>query len=61
MIDSVTRNAMFSFMDGFNGYNQIRMVPKDVEKTTFKMPIGNFYNTMMPFRLKMQVQQTNAH
>ena len=45
-------NTMFSFMDGFNGYNQIRMAPRDVEKTTIITPIGNFYYTVMPFGLK---------
>ena len=30
-----TGNAMFSFLDGFSGYNQIRMAPRDAEKTTF--------------------------
>ena len=43
---------MFSFMDGFNGYNQICTEPKDVEKTTFRTPIENFYYTVMPFKLK---------
>ena len=43
---------MFSFMDGFSGYNQIRVAPKDEEKTAFRTPIGNFYYTMIPFRLK---------
>ena len=43
---------MFSFMDGYSGYNQIRMAAKDVEKTTFKTLIGNFYYTVMPFSLK---------
>ena len=43
---------MFSFMDGFNGYNQIRMAPKDAEKTAFRTPMGNFYYTVMPFGLK---------
>ena len=52
LIDSTIGNAMFSFMDGFSGYNQIRMVPKDVKKTAFKTPIGNFYYTVMPFGLK---------
>ena len=28
------------------------MVPKDVEKTAFKTPIGNLYYIMMPFGLK---------
>ena len=52
LIDSTARNAMFSFMDGFRGYNQIRMAVKDAEKTDFKTPIGNFYYTVMPFGLK---------
>ena len=33
-------------------YNKIRMVPKYVEKTTVRMPIGNFYYIIMHFRLK---------
>uniref|UniRef100_A0A2N9G4R5 RNA-directed DNA polymerase n=1 Tax=Fagus sylvatica TaxID=28930 RepID=A0A2N9G4R5_FAGSY len=45
-------HAMFSFMDGFSGYNQIFMSPKDAEKTAFRTPIGNFYYTVMPFGLK---------
>ena len=28
------------------------MVPRDAEKTAFKTPIENFYNTMMSFGLK---------
>ena len=43
---------MFSFMDRYSGYNQIRMATKDAEKTTFKTPIENFYFTVMPFGLK---------
>ena len=43
---------MFSFMDGFSGYNQIRMAPKDAEKMTFRTPIGNFYYTVILFGLK---------
>ena len=43
---------MFSFMDGFSGYNQIRMAPKDAEKTVFRTPVGNFYYTVMSFGLK---------
>lgn len=51
-MDSMARSSMFSFMDGYNGYNQIWMAVKDVEKTTFRTPIGNFYYIMMPFVLK---------
>ena len=52
LIDSTPRHAMFSFMDGFSGYNQIKMSSKDAAKSTFWTPIGNFYYTVMPFGLK---------
>uniref|UniRef100_A0A2N9GBA7 Integrase catalytic domain-containing protein n=1 Tax=Fagus sylvatica TaxID=28930 RepID=A0A2N9GBA7_FAGSY len=52
LIDSAAGHAMFSFMDGFSGYNQIFMSPRDAEKTAFRTPIGNFYYTVMPFGLK---------
>ena len=55
LIDSAVGSALFSFMDGFSGYNQIRMAPKDAEKTAFRTPIANFYYTVMPFRLKNAV------
>ena len=38
LIDSVAGSAMFSFMDGFSGYNQIRMAPRDAEKIAFRTP-----------------------
>ena len=52
LIDSAAGSSMFSFMDRYNGYNQIRMTSKDVEKTDFRTPIRNFYYTVMPFGLK---------
>ena len=52
LIDSAIGYTMFSFTDGFSGYNQIRMAPRDVEKIAFRMPIGNFYYMLIPFRLK---------
>ena len=52
LIDSAAGHAMFSFMDGFSGYNKIFMSPKDAEKIAFRTPIGNFYYTVMPFSLK---------
>ena len=52
LIDSAAGSVMFSFMDRFSGYNQIRMAPKDAKKTTFRTPMGNFYYTVMPFGLK---------
>ena len=35
LVDNTTKHSLFSFMDGFSGYNQIRMAPEDMEKTTF--------------------------
>ena len=52
LIDSAAGHAMFSFMNGFSGYNQIFMSLKDAEKTAFRTPIRNFYYTVMPFGLK---------
>ena len=42
LIDFAVGHEMFSFMDGFSGYNQIRMSPKDAEKTAFRTPIAIF-------------------
>lgn len=52
LIDFIDGHAMFYFMDGFNGHNQIRMAPWDVKKTAFRIPIRNFYYMVMPFELK---------
>ena len=52
LIDSAAESVMFSFMDGFNRYNQIRMAPNDAKKIAFRITMGNFYYTVMPFRLK---------
>ncbi|WJX28344.1 hypothetical protein P8452_17080 [Trifolium repens] len=39
-------------MDGFSGYNQIKMAPEDMEKTTFITPWGTYCYKVMPFGLK---------
>ena len=52
LIDFATRSAIFSFMDGFSGYNHIKMAAKDAEKTAFRTPISNFYYAVMLFGLK---------
>ena len=41
-----------SFMDGFSRYNQTKMAPKDMTKTTFTTKWGIFCYTVMPFGLK---------
>ena len=35
LVDNTTRSALMSFMDGFSGYNQIKMASKDMTETTF--------------------------
>ena len=35
LMDNTAKNSRFSFMDGFSGYNQIRMALEDREKTVF--------------------------
>ncbi|XP_038996103.1 uncharacterized protein LOC120120555 [Hibiscus syriacus] len=52
LVDNTAGNAYFSFMDGFSGYNQIKMHPEDMEKTTFVTMWGTFCYKVMPFGLK---------
>ena len=42
LVDNTAMNSQFSFMDGFFGYNQIQMAPKDREKTAFVTMWGTF-------------------
>ena len=42
---------MYSFMDGYSGYNQLAIAPKDREKTTFITEWGAFMYLVMPFGL----------
>ena len=39
-------------MDGFSGYDQIKMALEDMEKTSFITPWGTYYYKVMPFGLK---------
>ena len=52
LVDNITHSKVFSFMDGFYGYNQIKMAPEDMEKTTFITPWGTFCYKVIPFGLK---------
>ncbi|GAU21751.1 hypothetical protein TSUD_328760 [Trifolium subterraneum] len=38
LVDSTAKSKVFSFMDGFSGYNQIKMAVEDREKTSFITP-----------------------
>ena len=52
LVDSTAKFKVFSFMDGFSGYNQIKMAPKDMEKTIFITPWRTFCYRVMPLGLK---------
>ena len=42
MLERHAVHAYYCFLDGHLGYNQISIVPKDQEKTTFTCPYGTF-------------------
>ena len=52
LVDGATEHRMLSFLDGYSGYNQIRMDPMDEEKTTFITKSVNFCYKVVSFRLK---------
>jgi hypothetical protein len=52
LVDNTTINTVFSFMDGFSGYNQIKMADEDRSKTAFVTHWGTFVYDVMPFGLK---------
>ena len=52
LIDNTAGYEMLSFMDGFSGYNQIRLAEEDQDKTSFTTPWGTYCYVVMPFGLK---------
>ena len=52
LVDNTAKYSLFSFMDGFLSYNQIRMASEDMEKITFLTMWGTFCYNVMPFALK---------
>nr|GFB64866.1 reverse transcriptase domain-containing protein [Tanacetum cinerariifolium] len=42
MLERLAGNQYYCFLDGFSGYFQIPIDPKDQEKTTFTCPYGTF-------------------
>ena len=41
MVNATAGHVALSFMDGFSGYNQNRMAPKDKDLTAFRTPKRN--------------------
>nr|GFB70149.1 reverse transcriptase domain-containing protein [Tanacetum cinerariifolium] len=51
MLERLAGNEYYCFPNGFFGYFQILIDPKDQEKTTFTYPYGTFAYKRMPFGL----------
>jgi hypothetical protein len=51
MLQNVAGTSRISMIDGFYGYNQIFVLPKDKEKTMFTTPWGILMYEKMPFGL----------
>ncbi|CAN6700147.1 unnamed protein product [Malus baccata var. baccata] len=51
MLERLAGQSFYCFLDGYSGYNQIPIAPKDQEKTTFTCPFGTFAYRRMPFGL----------
>ena len=52
ILDAVAGHEVYSFLDGFSGYNQIRMRPVDQEKTAFVTEWGVICNGRNDVRVK---------
>nr|GFA85059.1 reverse transcriptase domain-containing protein [Tanacetum cinerariifolium] len=48
MLERLAGNEYYCFLDGFSGYFQIPIDPKDQEKTMFTCPYGTFAYKRMP-------------
>jgi hypothetical protein len=51
MMERLAGHKYYCFLDGYSGYNQVPVDPKDQEKTTFTYPFGTFTYRRMPFGL----------
>jgi hypothetical protein len=51
MVERLAGHDYYCFLDGYSGYNQIPLDPKDQEKTTFTCPFSTFAYRQMAFGL----------
>ena len=51
LLERISGNPFYCFLDGYSGYFQIEIVVEDQEKTTFTCPFGTYAYSRMPFRL----------
>jgi hypothetical protein len=50
--DSMDKHEMYSFMDGYSNYNQVKMAEENTKKTTFISEWGVYAHNVMPFGLR---------
>ncbi|XP_076895296.1 uncharacterized protein LOC143547869 [Bidens hawaiensis] len=51
IVENLSGQKFYCFLDGYSGYNQIAIHPEDQEKTTFTCPYDTFAFSRMPFGL----------
>ena len=51
ILDGVAGHEYYSFLDGFSGYNQVKIALEDRSLTTFTTDWGTFAYNVMPFGL----------
>ena len=51
MLERLSKQTHFCFLDGYSGFSQIPMSKEDQEKTIFTCPFGTFAYRHMPFGL----------
>jgi hypothetical protein len=51
MLERLAKHSHFCYLDGYSGFFQIPIHPKDQHKTTFTCPYGTFAYRRMPFGL----------
>ena len=52
VLESVRGQEMYSFINSFSGYHQVRIVKEDRHKMTFITDWGSYQYIVMPFGLK---------
>jgi hypothetical protein len=55
ILDYVGGHEMYFFMDGYSGYNQVKMAEKDKEKTTFILKWGPYAYIVIPLGYIMSI------
>ena len=55
MLERLSKNTHFFYLDGYSGFSQIHVKKQDQEKTTFTCPYGTYAYRRMPFGYVMHL------